>query len=294
MKSISFISALIFIFLGCQKNVRTAHNGIDIEVIREGEGPYANPNEVVVANMLYKDSKDSVWSDTRIDGIPIFFPVSDTSNIKYEKSIESVFRVCKKGDSLRVKVTSKSWFEDVQRRQVPSNVKPDEFFTFLLGIVDIKSAPSADSLKLVFLNQLQEKERMKQAEQLTKDTIAINNYLSSKNIKAIKDSSGVYYLITKAGEGNSPKLSSKVKVNYKGMLMENGSVFDESKQPIEFALNALIPGWQIGFQKLQKGAKATLYIPSTLGYGATGYPPEIPPNSNLIFEVELLDFETVL
>jgi FKBP-type peptidyl-prolyl cis-trans isomerase FkpA/FKBP-type peptidyl-prolyl cis-trans isomerase FklB len=53
----------------------------------------------------------------------------------------------------------------------------------------------------------------------------------------------------------------------------------------------LIQGWQIGFTLLNKGSKATLYVPSSLGYGPNGYPPSIPANANLVFEIELIDFK---
>jgi FKBP-type peptidyl-prolyl cis-trans isomerase len=80
-----------------------------------------------------------------------------------------------------------------------------------------------------------------------------------------------------------------VKANYKGMLMSDGTVFEQG--PLEYPLSNLIQGWQIGFQKLQRGGKATLYIPSSLAYGINGSPPKIPSNANLIFEVELIDFK---
>ena len=67
--------------------------------------------------------------------------------------------------------------------------------------------------------------------------------------------------------------------------------FDESATPIVYPLAQLIRGWQIVFQLFPKGTSATLYVPSPLGYGASGYQPGIPPNANLIFDVELVDFK---
>ena len=127
--------------------------------------------------------------------------------------------------------------------------------------------------------------------QLALDTLAIDAYLVSNKINALKTKEGVRYMITKAGSGDSPVLSSTVKVNYKGSLLADGSVFDQSQSPIEFPLTNLIQGWQVGFQKLQKGCRATLYIPSSLGYGPNGSPPQIPANANLVFEIELIDFK---
>jgi FKBP-type peptidyl-prolyl cis-trans isomerase FkpA len=126
--------------------------------------------------------------------------------------------------------------------------------------------------------------------QLEKDVKAIDGYLDSKGITAIKDVSGLRYEITVPGEGDGPCLDRLVAVRYQGILMSTSTVFESQLEPVSFYLNELIAGWQIGFLKLNKGAKANLYIPSGLAYGAAAQG-TIPANSNLIFKVELLDFE---
>jgi FKBP-type peptidyl-prolyl cis-trans isomerase FkpA len=72
-----------------------------------------------------------------------------------------------------------------------------------------------------------------------------------------------------------------------GVAPANSDIFDQATTPVTFDLAALIAGWQIGFQLLPKGSKATLYIPSGLAYGKGGN--SIPGNANLFFEVELID-----
>jgi FKBP-type peptidyl-prolyl cis-trans isomerase len=102
---------------------------------------------------------------------------------------------------------------------------------------------------------------------------------------------GLAYEIIKPGTGDYPKATDVVKVNYTGTLV-NGTKFDSSidrGEPAEFALNEVIPGWTEGIQKINKGGKIKLYIPSNLAYGEDSKPP-IPPNSTLIFDVDLLDF----
>ena len=109
-----------------------------------------------------------------------------------------------------------------------------------------------------------------------------------------KTESGLFYNITKEGTGLSPSKGSKVSVHYKGSLID-GTVFDSSYQrnePIEFSvgIGQVIKGWDEGIMLLKKGASARFVIPSDLGYGAQGAGANIPPNSTLIFDVELINF----
>jgi FKBP-type peptidyl-prolyl cis-trans isomerase len=101
--------------------------------------------------------------------------------------------------------------------------------------------------------------------------------------------SGLAFEILKPGAGDFPKATDTVKVFYTGTLV-NGTKFDSNVggEPVEFALNRVIPGWSEGIQKINKGGKIKLYVPAQLGYGEEGNQ-GIPPNSALIFEVELLD-----
>lgn len=102
--------------------------------------------------------------------------------------------------------------------------------------------------------------------------------------------SGLQYKVVKEGSGTQPKASDKVKVHYKGQLL-NGTEFDSSykrNQPAEFPLNGVIKGWTEGIPLMKVGSTYTFYIPAELAYGPQGRP-GIPGNSVLIFDVELLD-----
>ena len=275
------IAAVIFCSAcGSKSKTRKSPNGYEMEVVREGEGNFAQPGQVIVMNMLYKDDKDSIWFDTRTQGAPAMQIVQDTSRMDQEKGIENTFRSLKKGDSVKIRVTTKSFFENTLHQPVPPEIKPETNLTFLIGVIEVTDREG--------VNKFQEK---MQTRQLEKDIQAIDAYLMTNGIVALKDSSGLRYVITKAGTGEKPPLSSLVKVNYKGSLLENGKIFDQSRAPLEYQLRGFIQGWQIGFQLLPKGTTATFYIPSSLGYGLNGYPPDIPPNANLVFEVELIDFK---
>ena len=105
--------------------------------------------------------------------------------------------------------------------------------------------------------------------------------------------SGLQYETITEGTGAQPKAADKVKVHYKGTLID-GTEFDSSYargQPVEFPLGNVIPGWTEGLQLMKVGGKAKLYIPSNLAYGERGAGAKIGPNETLIFEVELLNVE---
>jgi FKBP-type peptidyl-prolyl cis-trans isomerase len=106
--------------------------------------------------------------------------------------------------------------------------------------------------------------------------------------------SGLKYQVLKQGTGTvSPKATDTVNVHYHGTLL-NGTVFDSSVergQPISFPLNGVIPGWTEGLQLMKVGDKFKFEIPPNLAYGPNSPSPKIPPNSTLVFEVELLGIQ---
>jgi FKBP-type peptidyl-prolyl cis-trans isomerase len=110
----------------------------------------------------------------------------------------------------------------------------------------------------------------------------------------ITTSSSLKYRVLKHGDGTvSPKATDTVKVHYEGKLLD-GTVFDSSiarGQPVSFPLNRVIPGWTEGLQLMKVGDRFKFEIPPNLAYGANSPSPAIPPNSTLIFDVELPGIE---
>lgn len=110
---------------------------------------------------------------------------------------------------------------------------------------------------------------------------------------AVKTPAGFVYKEITAGSGNAPAATDKVKVHYKGTLID-GTVFDSSierGEPVVFPLNQVIPCWTAGVQMMKVGGKSRLVCPSELAYGDRGAPPKINPGATLVFEVELLGIE---
>ena len=109
----------------------------------------------------------------------------------------------------------------------------------------------------------------------------------------MKTASGLRYVDTKAGTGETAVAGKKVTVHYLGVLQKSGKKFDASldrNEPFQFPLGGgrVIKGWDEGVAGMKVGGKRTLYIPASLGYGERGAGRVIPPGAELVFEVELL------
>lgn len=130
-----------------------------------------------------------------------------------------------------------------------------------------------------------------QDKQAKQDTELIRKFIADNNIPDVKeDASGVFYQIIDRGAGTVIySANTSISAKYVGRLL-NGSVFDDGRgETIDFKLGGVIPGWQIGIPKIQKGGEIRLLIPSQLAYGNSSPSGAIPKNSVLDFTVKLID-----
>ncbi len=186
------------------------------------------------------------------------------------------------GDSLTV-------YQDLDTvKQLPPWLSNEDEIRFSMKLLTIKSKEEVDK-ELALL-----KEKESQIFDFSKANI--EKYTSGQLDKDIVTTeSGLKYIIHEAGTGEKPATGKMVSVNYAGFLTD-GKPFDNSFKrgsSFDFPLGQgrVIKGWDEGIALLNKGAKATLFIPYELGYGEAGSPPNIPPKSELVFYVELIDFK---
>ena len=177
--------------------------------------------------------------------------------------------------------------EVIKGQNVVDSIEQNDIIEKLSIIKKGKEAKMFNAPKVIS-NYFEEKEKIIEKRRYEEEEL-IKNIVEGMT----KTSSGLWYKIIKNSIKPKPKNGEMVKVHYTGMLL-NGEVFDSSysrNMPIEFILGTgrVIKGWDEGISLIPIGASAKLVIPSNLAYGERGAGGVIPPNSTLIFEIEVIE-----
>jgi FKBP-type peptidyl-prolyl cis-trans isomerase FkpA len=122
------------------------------------------------------------------------------------------------------------------------------------------------------------------------DSSVLLQFAHDSSIQVTRDSSGLYYQILDSGNSQRPIFSSNVTVTYIARLTVTGAIFDSATNSTlnGYAVYRLIQGWQIGLPKIGVGGHIKMLVPSAYGYGCTGYPPFVPGDATLYFDVWLI------
>jgi len=286
MKLLSLSSIIAIVVVGavlvsCQSGeFKESEDGYKYKYIREGDGALPKNGELVLYNMKYMDENDSVLQESTAAN-PL---VLQCDSIQWENMgpLYKALQIIKEGDSILVKIPTKTLFSESFRSPVPPSLNPDGEITFCLGLDKIRTQEEMEAEALA-----------QSQEQMDEDIEIIDNYLEDNGIEAQSTESGLRYVIDVQGTGEYPQPGDSVKVHYTGTLLD-GNKFDSSLDrgdPFQFVIGMrqVIMGWDEGIALLKPGGKGTLYIPSPLGYGARGAGGVIPPNAVLKFDVELLE-----
>jgi len=183
---------------------------------------------------------------------------------------------------------------DYKRESVP--LDPDALVAGVQDAIAGKDARVPEQEQRQLLAQVRQRamaaQQAKQGAEGEKNLAAAKAFLEANAAKeGVKTlPSGLQYKVVSDGKGPKPSASDVVTVNYRGTLID-GTEFDSSYgrgQPATFPLNRVIKGWTEGLQLMGEGSKWILYVPPDLGYGEHGAGAKIPPQSALIFEVELI------
>ncbi len=299
MKITNVLFGLLLLCVACDKSEKETPNGFKFNVLKEGDGKAGTPGQILVLDFQMSDSKDSVWSDTYKDGMPIPAMIGDSAQIATEPGMMQVLRMISKGDSVMFTLPLS---ELLNGRPPMPGMDTSLIITYRLFVRDIMERQQYEEHQMKLMEE-------KSAKQLEQDIAAIDAFLAEKNIKAEKTESGLRYIITKVGTGENGKPGQIASVNYSGHLLD-GPYFDSNDKavaqekglynpgrepyaPYEVTIDqsSVIKGWHEALKLISKGSMATFYIPSPLAYGQQQRSEVIKPNSILVFDMEVVDLK---
>ena len=264
----------------------TTQNGLKYKFFVKKDGAKPKLSDFVTIVAYYK-ATDTIFFDSRKSPTPYVFPVMEST---YKGDIFEGLQMLSVGDSIQLQVSGDSLFLKTFRvKELPKYIAKGSKVNIFLKMIKIQSKDDFQAeMKAKF-----EKEAEVAKQNEAKEAEQMNGYLKSKNITAQPSATGLVYIENQKGTGTQAEVGKTVSVHYTGTLL-NGTKFDSSRdrgQPISFELGKgkVIKGWDEGIAKMKVGGKATLVIPSKLGYGERGFGQAIPPFSTLLFEVELVD-----
>lgn len=314
--AVAVAASLAGLLTGCNKSGGAsaefvkAKSGLEYKLFRKGgDGKYESVKledlakvdtarqmrvgKVMFLNIMQISPKDSVLGSTYEQGMP--YPY--TINPNQPKSIMNApMAMLAAGDSGVFKIPSDSLFHGAPPTSRPKFFPPGSFLTVKMKAEKVMPMGAAKAEYERLQGVAQQKQAEKQKVTDAEDAKTLAAYVEKNGIKAEKLPSGVYVAITTPGTGPKPQPGQQVSLAYKGTLLD-GKEFDASlrngvETPFTYAFGQgqVIPGWDEGVGMLNKGAKATILVPSGLGYGPRGSGP-IPANSPLRFDVELKDIQ---
>lgn len=275
MRNLLFIFLIgILFFSSCGKGkVEKTPGGVEYINHTKLDGEKPVPGDLVYFHAQMRNG-DSVIFGSRQYGQTPSVNISAPNNGVFASPVEEMLTYMSVGDSVTMMVN----LDTIDPK--PRGFEDAKIMYYDIVLLDVVGVAKMNELK----------QREGQIGAFVMENII--QYTSGQlNDQIMTTSSGLKYLIHEQGTGKQAASGNKVSVHYYGALTD-GNPFDNSfgrGQSFDFNLGEgmVIPGWEEGIALLKEGGKATLFIPSTLGYGSQGAPPVIPPDAELVFYVEL-------
>ena len=279
MKKTLFLALITIATWSCSDFKVTKTDEGDRIIFHEDEdGELPKEGYMMLLDMMIKDSNDTIYRNSFLDNAPIELELRKGG---FVGSFENAIFHLTKGDSCTILVPADSIFMRMGQG-LPPNVKSGTDLKFTVKIKDVMSS-----------DQYQEFRKKMGAEEDQKLAAFVKQKYPQADTLA---DTGIFIQTSKTGKGAKPQAGDMVRVYYKGTLM-SGEVFDqvqEGQDPLQFPVGVgrVIPGWDLAVMSMSPGQKSTVLIPSRLAYGSTGAGGVIPPNASLVFEIELIDFQS--
>lgn len=288
--TVGLLSTFFFSSSCANDGFKKSETGLLYKFVRQdANAKKVTKDDVLMLNLSYYTESDSLFFDSkqRPEGF-VYIPLLETT---YKGDIMEGLGMMAIGDSAIFKVIADSFFVHNAMMEVPPGIKPGSYLTFYAGLIDAKNRQALIDEQMK--KQGVDPDQMRQYAE--NEPLERQKYLETNGIVEKPKESGLIYIENIKGKGPKAEKSKKVKVHYAGYLL-SGRKFDSSYdrgEPIEFTLGQgqVIGGWDEGISYMTVGTSAKLIIPSNLAYGTNGSPPNIPPYSTLIFDVELVGVE---
>ena len=301
-KRLMFLALAAMGLAGCNSGFKKGEGGMLYNIVVDKGGPKIQAGDFVSLNLTLKTDADSVIGSTYDNGIPA---MQMWQKPQQKGDIITAIDLLSEGDSAVIKINIDSLSKGRPR---PAGMK-GKYQVYTLKIEKVIAKGNLSDQ--VFQGRVQAYYTgvVDAAKKIAKsaEPVKIKKYIDDNKLNVTKTDSGLYYVITKPGTGVKAAVGDTVVVNYtlklvSGKVLETSVKADAIKyklpvnpmmnqyKPIHFAIGSkgMIRGWDLGMQLLNKGAKATFIIPSSLAYGDHGNQ-QFQPYSTLIFDIELVD-----
>jgi FKBP-type peptidyl-prolyl cis-trans isomerase FkpA len=291
MKKITFALALMMAFAANAQDgsgFKQAGNGILYKIVAvNNAAPIKYGNFIEFSfKQTYKDSVLASSNDYSNQ-----LAMLDSVNIPV--AIYSVFSQCNKGDSVVLKMLTDS----VYKEGMPPYMQNGQYIFSGYRIMEVYTERAQADSAFKVLNAIAKTKADEKAKlQVAIEDKMITDYLAANNIKAEKTPGGVYLQILAAGAGKKVDNNSSVSIKYTGKTLA-GKVFDSNTDPafghpepyeVKMWQPEVIQGWVEALTYFSLGTKATIFIPSPMGYGQQGNGNDIAPNEILVFDMEVV------
>jgi len=295
----------VVLFSACKESFKKGDEGLEYLIIKDGTGEkvkYGSYMQLHIAQYYNTGKKDSLITDSRT-GIPAF---EILDSVRTPMAYFKILKEMRKGDSAVIRILSDTVFKSNPESMPPFIKKGHLLVTTLKMVNFFDSKEQADSARQAEVVLAEKVMAAKDALTIKADDKTLTDYFTKNNIKVVKAPGGTYVQILQPGTGANIDTSVIVKTNYTGRLINGTKAFDSNTdstfghvEPFLVNMtndpslgNPVIKGWNDGLTMLSKGAKAKFYVPSALGYGSRGMGQEIPENSILVFDIEVVDVLT--
>ena len=289
--TISVIAAALCIMTSCKQDgqkLKTT-SGYEYQTHKKGNGEKAKPGDFVEFTIKIMDNTGKIYQESNSDPLPTM-QIPEEGTTLPPNPITDVLALSAIGDSVSLFIP-----KDSLQGQLPPGSDSITYIQYAMAVKSISGKEAYEAkAEAQRAKQAAEAELIKSRELEIEDFMKATNLSIDNNEADIKSTaSGLKYIIHEEGTGTQAAAGDRVEVLYYGTLTD-GKMFDNAfkrGRAFGFTLGKgeVIQGWDEGIALLKEGSKATLIIPSDMGYGDAGSPPNIPGGSTLYFYVELVN-----